>query len=294
MDLISRKKGFTLIEILTVLAIIAILAGVLIPSMNMVRNTAKKVKQRTQLITIDQALMAFKNDMGYYPPSDWTPGQDYCGAQKLAEALVGWDLMGFHPESRFIALNDKAVGGVYDALDSGNLKKRVGPYLDMATANAFKLGVSSAGNGLFDDPTPLGADTFVLCDTYTVKKIQYKSTSGDIIVVKAGTPILYFKANTSSKSLDHVLYSGNFENLIYNWYDNLPLMGLGSIKNTGELHPFGETSDIFYSDDVDGIVDPKVTAASGIPWPYNPDTYILISAGPDGLYGTNDDITNFK
>jgi hypothetical protein len=26
--------------------------------------------------------------------------------------------------------------------------------------------------------------------------------------------------------------------------------------------------------------------------PVNPDTYLLISAGPDGLYGTNDDVSN--
>ncbi len=28
-------------------------------------------------------------------------------------------------------------------------------------------------------------------------------------------------------------------------------------------------------------------------WPYRPDSYILISAGADGVYGTADDITNF-
>jgi hypothetical protein len=38
------------------------------------------------------------------------------------------------------------------------------------------------------------------------------------------------------------------------------------------------------------IRDPKVLARA---WPYRPDSYILISAGPDGLYGTNDDIRNF-
>ena len=27
--------------------------------------------------------------------------------------------------------------------------------------------------------------------------------------------------------------------------------------------------------------------------PYNPEGYLLISAGPDGVYGTNDDIKNF-
>jgi hypothetical protein len=38
------------------------------------------------------------------------------------------------------------------------------------------------------------------------------------------------------------------------------------------------------------IEDPKVTAKST---PYNPNSYILISAGPDGTYGTKDDIRNF-
>ena len=43
------------------------------------------------------------------------------------------------------------------------------------------------------------------------------------------------------------------------------------------------------------LIDPKAKAASGgiINWPYRPDSYILISAGADGLYGTGDDITNF-
>jgi len=39
-------------------------------------------------------------------------------------------------------------------------------------------------------------------------------------------------------------------------------------------------------------MDPKASA-SGIVWPYRPDSYILISAGADGYYGTADDITNF-
>ena len=41
------------------------------------------------------------------------------------------------------------------------------------------------------------------------------------------------------------------------------------------------------------IVDQKVLEASGILWPYRADSYILISAGIDGLYGTSDDMTNF-
>ena len=35
-------------------------------------------------------------------------------------------------------------------------------------------------------------------------------------------------------------------------------------------------------------------ASAGPVKPVNPDTYLLISAGPDGIYGTNDDINNFQ
>ncbi len=38
------------------------------------------------------------------------------------------------------------------------------------------------------------------------------------------------------------------------------------------------------------IRDPKIEARV---WPYRPDSYLLISAGADGLYGTPDDIRNF-
>ena len=50
-------------------------------------------------------------------------------------------------------------------------------------------------------------------------------------------------------------------------------------------HPL-EDANYFY----EYIRDPRVQAR---PWPYRPDSYLLISAGADGIYGTNDDIRNF-
>ncbi|MCX5635829.1 MAG: type II secretion system protein, partial [Planctomycetota bacterium] len=98
----SRKSGFTLVELLTVLVIIALMMGVLLPALNMVRNTAKEARQKAQFATIEQAIMAFKSDYGDYPPSN-NNGGDYGGAQKLTEALMGWDLMGFHPKSEWMS-----------------------------------------------------------------------------------------------------------------------------------------------------------------------------------------------
>jgi prepilin-type N-terminal cleavage/methylation domain-containing protein len=258
------RNGFTIVELLTVIAIIAILIGVLVPSLNLVRNIARETRQRAQLVTIDQALLAFRSDDGDYPYSYWPIGSDYCGAQKLAEALLGWDLLGFHPDDEY------DLTGLTEQEIEDNLNERKGPYLELATANAFELG------SLFKDGTePLDPNTFVLCDSFGVRQV----TTGEKIF-KAGAPILYFRANTSSKSMTEP----DFDDRIYSWNDNLPIIGFGRIKD-GKEHPFSDDR-LFY----DYIIDPKVGARD---WPYRADSYILISAGIDGLYGTSDDICNF-
>ena len=284
-----KKSAFTMVEILTVVGIIAILVAVLIPALTMVRRIAKETQQKAQLTAIDLALIAFKGDYGDYPPSDWPlpPDSRYpCGAQKLAEALLGWDLLGFHPDSEWMAdgRDEDNVNRVYDLTGTDeeneeNLRARRGPYLELGTANAFRLGVSapSRRDGLFDDTAPLAGDTYVICDVFGIKKITL--ANGE--TVKAGAPILYYRANTSKKNIEHY----KFEERIYNVEDNFGLIGLGRITD-GKTHAYALDVVKFYTD----ITDPKVAA---IPWPYRPDSYILISAGADGLYGTSDDICNF-
>ena len=81
-----NKTGFTVVELLTVITILALLVGILLPAVTAVKTAAKETKQRAQLTTIGMGLTAFKNDFGDYPPSDIN--DNYCGSQKLAEALV--------------------------------------------------------------------------------------------------------------------------------------------------------------------------------------------------------------
>jgi prepilin-type N-terminal cleavage/methylation domain-containing protein len=300
-----KKTGFTVVELLTVVAIIAILVAVLVPSLTAVRSLAKETKQKSQLTTIALAIEAFKNDYGDYPPSYYwlgapypppAAGFGYCGAQKLAEALLGWDLMGFHPGSAWRAdgLDEDGGSTIYNP---NTLDERKGPYLELATASAFWLGRTTGHDGLFANTGTLNADRFVLTDVFGRKTVVINKgidpTTGRLTTesVKAGTPILYYKANTSSKIL--VNNVSMFGNNIYNIRDNGVLIALGTITE-GRQHPL-ENSDIFYSS-VGGIVDPKVIVDPTDPqklWPYRPDSYILISAGADGLYGTSDDICNF-
>lgn len=288
-----KKTGLTIIELLIVLGIIALLVGLLLPALSVVRNMAKETKQKAQLSTIELALAAFKNDEGDYPPSDWplppNPGSDYCGSQKLAEALLGWDLLGFHPNSAWRANGLDATGGTgsYDPAQTRDINgdgipdtfgERKGPYLELATASAFKLG------DLFSpySTSPLEANAYVICDVFGAKNITMVKGIGTgqpiTVTEKAGAPILYYRANTSGKIM----------NAVYRASDNDALV-VAKQQADGREHPLGRSGnqyEFFYN----YIRDPKINAR---PWPYRPDSYILISAGADGLYGTPDDIRNF-
>ncbi len=310
MNVKRKKSGFTIVELLTVLAIITMLVGLLVPALNLVRNIAKETKQKAQLTTIGLALTTFKNDSDYgdYPPSEWHPirSPDYCGAQKLAEALLGWDLLGFHPKSAWRAdgLDGLTPPGpmTYDPLKTRDvappdgipdtLNERKGAYLELATTNAFRLGDNPATpepDGLFDVTTPLHPNTFVICDVFGVKKITIvqPGPAGKTDVFKAGTPILYYRANTSSKTIEPPALPPA---RIYNCLDNQALIDLKKLPDQTKDHRLGDSAGVFQFFYQEYIRDPKITARA---WPYRPDSYILISAGLDGEYGTKDDIRNF-
>jgi hypothetical protein len=232
---------------------------------------------------------------------------NYCGAQKLSEALLGLDLMGFHPKSAWRAdgMNSAGTAAVYNSTNIANLQERKGPYLELAKANAFKLG-KLFNFSAYSPANPLAPDTNVLCDVFKVRKTIDSDSTGKPLA--AGAPILYYRANTSSKIFDPNIIVPNTSYRIYDYLDNDPLVQLKKLTangNPGLKHPFGYLATAFYEEkfryDVGspveyggigigyGIRDPKITQV----WPYRPDSYILISAGPDGYYGTADDIHNY-
>ena len=316
----TRTSGLTVIEILVVVGIIALLVGLLLPAVHTVQKMAKEVKQKAQFTSIELGLAAFKSDYGDYPPSSWwnpdptgtATRQDYCGAQKLSEALLGWDLLGFHPDSGWRADGLDRAGGplAYDPLKVNaavSLDKRKGRYVELEHANVFQLGdsVPGARDGLFPDTSnisgtnvPLAARTYVMCDVFTVNDRKILTNASTLAVpgvaaqmVSPGTPILYYKANPASKVHADAQVDPQFR--IYNVRDNWPLVSLGMVADalkplgtgTRRMHPLADAN-YFY----EYIRDPKIQAR---PWPYRPDSYLLISAGADGIYGTHDDIRNF-
>jgi len=298
-----RKKnlycgyGFTIVEILTTVAIIAILIGLLVPALNMVQEAALNVKQKAQFNAIEFALEAYRAEpvFGDYPPSNENMPPDftdfYCGAQKLAEAIVGQDGFGVHPKTLFRGdgLADMDGGGtpddaVYHASTdelyetaAENVSARKGPFLDLETANAVKL------SDLYSSPLN---DNFVLADMYGM--VRHRRTQK-----RTGMPILYYRADTTKTRHDPTDYIplGPTGDNIYNVADSFNcIVNPAPPFDTSLEHPLSSSPPGSFKVFYERTWNKNFTAP---PRPYNADTFILHSAGLDGLYGTVDDVFNF-
>lgn len=298
-----KRAGFTIVELLTVMGIIALLLGLLVPALNLVRDYSKEIQQGAQFHSIGVGLAMFKTEFGSYPessdnfvtphPVDDTP---YGGAQKLAEAMVGLDFLGFHPKADFRAdgtySRDDGQGGiedprVYDAIggieengatpgmfgETGleNMQARKGPFVTLENANAFKM------EDVYENYEDFAFDSLVLCDEYSKKRHS---------VHKTGKPVLYYRARTGytqQKSSDGIADD------IYYYPDNALLIDLTTVDDDGTAARLDSELEF---DEM--ILNEKFTGIDTVQKPYRENSYILISAGKDGLYGTPDDTFNFK
>jgi len=286
----KRKIGFTIIELLTVMSIIVILISLLVPSLQAVKRYSRVVVQRGQFHDIGTGLEMFNIDFDGYPDSIdngyLAPAQPpYCGAMKLCEAMLGQDGLGFHPDSKFRMDGLDGPGGadLYpDPVTLLNRRERKNPYIDIvgkykmcALENLY--GTAAGATDPFDPNSTVISDVF-----YRIR--------GQVTDDKLGMPILYYKADIGKLYHDPniIANGGTFDDNIYDYRDNEDLVELRVPDRVSDPHPLDNTGipSVFYENTFSKRI-------AGFDRPYKEESYILISAGWDGLYGTRDDVYNF-
>jgi prepilin-type N-terminal cleavage/methylation domain-containing protein len=320
--------AFTLIELLTVISIIAILIGIMSIGMNKAMMIAKNIRQKVEFKAMEVGLELFAKDFDGYPDSTvltGTPGNPagadaVCGAQRLAEVLMGRDSRGFEPATGWYPPQDelyKPVLGttdtairdtLYDLSQDVSLKRRKSPYVEFKYSGVYTIDQLWQGNIVSSTiyTSASAVNRFrspVITDTFNRYEITVSGAN-----VKVGLPVLYFKADSSKRFRltqakaevpANSLLSTEYRNWIYNFDDNLPLIQLPVLldptlpdKDYTDIDNDSVTenqAEVFYENITQTADKDRLFYK-----PYNTETFILISAGWDGVYGTKDDITNFN
>lgn len=128
---VPSASGFTLVEMLVVVAIIAILASILIPSVGAAQKSAKKRKAEVECNAIKTAVEQFFSDFKYMP---WGDPDD-------AKSRVGDDAWTQTPDEHKNAMS----------LLRGENKLRKA-YLEISTRDAKDSSSSEEDEGIFYDP----------------------------------------------------------------------------------------------------------------------------------------------
>jgi type II secretory pathway pseudopilin PulG len=329
-----RPLAFTLIELLAVVAIIALLIGLLMPSLSRARDQAKSTKVRSGLKSAGDGLELFRSD---HNNSEDLPGEGYpssrsaddptesgttntiYGAQWLVRYLAGKDLRGY--VSKWSAPRNQAVEkgweqkGWYPEKDGDPEHPRGGPYIPIETFKAVAVKKVPRGDGIPPPGDEQALEQPVFVDVFGFPILYYAANAR--LAAKPASAMATYGEEEGDGGDQRILKPG-----IYNYRDNGLFTGLcrGTVCEmppwdfTGsgrvpvhEISSFGQfANDIPNKDDM-----VKEENRHSFCWfilnknafesskqrtltPLKKESFILLSAGRDGVYGTPDDVNNLQ
>lgn len=116
----QSKSGFTLLELLVVISIIALLSSIVIGSVNSARANARDAERMTQLREINNAIQLYISDFGYAPGVGCDSQTDSDTACFAVDTSSSWDVLASELSAYIPELPSDPCGENCPGAGSGN------------------------------------------------------------------------------------------------------------------------------------------------------------------------------
>lgn len=195
-----RRTAFSLIELLVVVAIMAVLMGLLMPAVQKAREMANRLKCQNQIRQLTIAAYAYHNETGAFPPSRWrddtvTPNKRWTQFVLLAPFMEQnaiyqqWDFTNFDNNKtpvRVVGYAIKLIVCPSDNITGLDNSDPSAPYgLTSFGGNAGTSSEDGTGGEARDGVIFTGAETKTDSNGITRTLVKYKSVR--VTDVKDGT-----------------------------------------------------------------------------------------------------------
>jgi prepilin-type N-terminal cleavage/methylation domain-containing protein len=306
----ATRSGFTLVEMLTVVVIIGILASFLVVAVQAARKTARIAVIHAEVMQLDAAVRAVQSDYGDYPPdfSDWsTPGQFTSSSD--SPAVDRWLLKAF---PRYVLTgNNKTLSQqmisdiqtnygmtVYNSASAlvvflGGVPGVTGNYSangGYSVQNPNGSGIPWRSDGFYADPTcpfgPNSSSSGTTLQPRVTPKFSFDCTRVD---TSLGSPYYCPKGVTATAPnaipAPYVYFRAGLDQISGAWCYNYCYNSSGP-NYVAQQFPPSSASPSDYAVPYQKFVPSNNNAVTNPPWRNN-DSFQIISSGLDGLYGYN-------